>query len=61
MTGNDSSFLRVKCADCGNEQIIFGKGASKGIKCLVCDKQIAKSTGGKTLVTTEVVEVVDGG
>ena len=54
----DSRFLRVKCADCGNEQVLFGKAASN-IKCLVCEKILAASTGGKTDIKAEVVEVVD--
>lgn len=53
-----SNFLRVKCGDCGNEQVIFGKAAST-IKCLVCEKVLAKSTGGETKVLAEVVEVAD--
>ena len=53
-----SRFLKVKCNDCGNEQIIFGCAASP-IKCIVCEKAIAVSTGGKTLVKTEILEVLD--
>lgn len=53
-----SRFLKVKCNDCGNEQVIFGCAASE-IKCIVCDKIIAVSTGGKTLVKTEILEVLD--
>ncbi len=54
----NSRFLRVKCNDCGNEQVIFGASASN-IKCLVCDKLIAKSTGGKTQVKTQILAVLD--
>jgi small subunit ribosomal protein S27e len=53
-----SRFLKVKCADCGNEQVIFSNAASK-IKCLVCEKQMADSTGGKTDVKAQVVSVLD--
>jgi len=53
-----SRFLKVKCGDCGNEQVIFGNAASK-IKCIVCEKTLAKPTGGKTDVKTQIVEVVD--
>jgi len=53
-----SRFLKVKCGDCGGEQVIFGCAASN-IKCLVCDKLLAESTGGKTEVKTEILEVLD--
>ncbi|MFH1403755.1 MAG: 30S ribosomal protein S27e [Candidatus Altiarchaeota archaeon] len=54
----ESRFLRVKCNDCGNEQVIFGASSST-IKCLVCDKVMAKSTGGKTQVKTQIIAVLD--
>ncbi|MFH1055327.1 MAG: 30S ribosomal protein S27e [Candidatus Altiarchaeota archaeon] len=53
-----SRFLKVKCNDCGNEQVIFGAAASS-IKCLVCEKPMAESTGGKTKVKTQILSVVD--
>lgn len=53
-----SRFLKVKCNDCGNEQVIFGCAASP-IKCLVCEKMLAVPTGGKTQVKTEILEVLD--
>jgi small subunit ribosomal protein S27e len=53
-----SRFLKVKCNDCGNEQVIFGCAATN-IKCIVCEKDIAVPTGGKTLVKTEILEVLD--
>lgn len=53
-----SRFLRVKCNDCGNEQVIFGCAAST-IKCLVCEKVLAVPTGGKAIVKTEILEVLD--
>ena len=53
-----SRFLKVKCNDCGNEQVIFGASASD-VKCLVCDKFIAKSTGGKTDIKTQIISVLD--
>ncbi len=53
-----SRFLKVKCNSCENEQVIFGAAASD-VKCLVCDKVIAKSTGGKTEVRTQILSVLD--
>ena len=43
MTG---SFLKVKCSDCGNPQVIFDR-ASTMVVCQICGATIAKPTGGK--------------
>ncbi len=43
---NKSKFLQVKCDKCNNVQNIFNK-ASTDVECLVCNKPLAKSTGGK--------------
>ncbi|MFH1789119.1 MAG: 30S ribosomal protein S27e [Candidatus Altiarchaeota archaeon] len=58
MKDTNSRFLKVRCSDCGNEQVIFGC-ASSVIKCLVCDKALAESTGGKTSVKTPILAVLD--
>jgi small subunit ribosomal protein S27e len=50
-------FLRVRC-ECKNEQVIFGKAATE-VKCLVCDKAMAKSTGGKVKLIARVLEEVN--
>jgi small subunit ribosomal protein S27e len=54
----ESRFIKVRCHKCKNEQIIFGKCASK-VKCLVCEKEIAESCGGKTIVKASILEVLD--
>ena len=55
--GPSSSFVKIKCEKCKNEQIIFGKAAST-IKCLVCGKDLAKPKGGKADIRAKVVEVL---
>ena len=57
MTTN-SKFIKVRCAKCKNEQIIFGN-ASSVIKCLVCDKIIAEPSGGKAKIKARVLEVLE--
>ena len=42
----NSRFLKVKCLDCENEQIIFGNATTE-VKSLKCDKILAKPSGGK--------------
>ena len=53
-----SKFIKVRCPKCKNEQIIFGKSASK-IKCLVCSNILATPGGGKTRVKARVLEVLN--
>ncbi|MBU0628988.1 MAG: 30S ribosomal protein S27e [Nanoarchaeota archaeon] len=53
-----SKFIKVRCPKCKNEQIIFGK-VSSAVTCLVCDKKIAESTGGKTKVKSRILEVLE--
>ncbi len=52
-----SKFVKVRCPKCKNEQIIFGKSANN-IKCLVCDNEIAESTGGKTKIKARILEIL---
>jgi small subunit ribosomal protein S27e len=51
-----SRFLKVKCLDCENEQIIFGY-ASTEVKCLKCGKVLARPSGGKARLETNAREV----
>lgn len=53
-----SRFLKVRCKECNNEQIIFGD-ASEEVECLVCDNKLAVPTGGKSKVVTQILEVLD--
>ncbi len=53
-----SRFLKVKCTDCENEQIIFGC-ASTPVSCLVCGRTLAEPTGGKAFIKTAIVEVME--
>ena len=53
-----SKFIKIRCPKCKNEQIMFGKTATH-VKCLVCDKQLAESTGGKARVRARILEVLE--
>jgi small subunit ribosomal protein S27e len=55
-----SRFIRVKCRDCSNEQVIFDR-ASTVIKCMVCGSTLAEPRGGKAEIRAEVLGVLDGG
>ncbi|MAG22195.1 MAG: 30S ribosomal protein S27e [Candidatus Diapherotrites archaeon] len=50
-----STFLKVKCAGCGNEQTIFSN-ANKDVKCLACNNILAESRGGKIKLKAKVVK-----
>jgi len=52
-----STFLRVRCPDCGNEQIIFSE-AKRVVTCNVCGAVIAEPTGGKASLRGEVAGVL---
>ncbi|MCP1662415.1 MAG: 30S ribosomal protein S27e [Methanocalculus sp. MSAO_Arc1] len=49
-----SRFVRVKCPDCENEQVVFEK-ASTAVDCIVCGHVLAETTGGKALIKAEIV------
>lgn len=55
MAGN---FYEVRCPDCENEQIVFGK-ASTRVACAVCGTTLARPTGGKAVFEGEVTETVE--
>lgn len=52
-----SSFLRVKCLKCGNEQIVFSHATNR-VACNVCASELAEPSGGKTIIKGEVVAVL---
>ncbi|MBS3149915.1 30S ribosomal protein S27e [Candidatus Woesearchaeota archaeon] len=53
-----SKFIKVRCTKCKNEQIIFGKNSTK-VKCLVCDKLLSESSGGKGKIKSRILEVLE--
>ncbi len=54
MTGD---FVKIKCPDCGNEQVAFRKAATE-VKCLVCGSTLIVPQGGVGKINGEVLEVV---
>ena len=50
-----SKFLKVKCPDCDNEQLVFEKATSV-VECNVCGRVLAEPTGGKASLKAEIVE-----
>ncbi len=54
-----SYFMKVKCTECGNEQIVFSHPAMD-VKCLKCNAILLQPRGGKGhLLHAEVVETYE--
>jgi small subunit ribosomal protein S27e len=53
-----SSFVRVKCLKCGNEQIIFSNAVNM-VTCNVCGTVLAEPTGGKAKIKGEIVTIFE--
>jgi small subunit ribosomal protein S27e len=55
---NRSRFVKVKCPDCENEQVVFEK-ASTVVSCVVCSKVLAEPAGGKADLKADILEVLE--
>jgi small subunit ribosomal protein S27e len=51
------SWIKVKCHECGNEQIIFSR-VSMEVPCTKCSATLAVPTGGKSAIKAEIVELL---
>ena len=52
------AFYRVRCPECENEQVVYGKAASR-VECVECGTTLATPTGGKAAFSGDVVETVE--
>jgi len=53
-----SKFVRVRCSDCGNEQVVFDH-ITNVVHCNICGATLANPTGGKAEIKGEIVAVLD--
>ncbi|MEM1539915.1 MAG: 30S ribosomal protein S27e [Candidatus Bathyarchaeia archaeon] len=53
-----STFVKVKCLKCGNEQIIFSHAVNR-VTCNVCSVELAEPSGGKAIIKGEVIAVLE--
>lgn len=53
-----AQFMKVKCPDCGNEQVAFNRPATK-VDCLVCGATLATPGGGEAKFKGEIVSRFD--
>jgi len=54
----DSKFIKVRCTDCENEQVLFNK-ASTIVSCHICGSKLAIPAGGKAKIKAEILEVIE--
>jgi len=50
-----STFLKIKCQKCGNEQVAFERSAT-ALKCNVCEEVLVEPQGGKANIKGEIVQ-----
>ena len=55
--GKKASFVKVKCGDCGNEQIAFKKSSTR-VSCHVCGSLLVEPKGGCASFKGEITEEV---
>jgi len=53
-----SRFLRVKCHQCGNEQLVFSHATNR-VHCNVCGALLAEPKGGRADIKGEIVAVLE--
>ncbi len=53
-----SRFLRVKCPDCGNEQIVFSH-TTTAVHCKICGATLAEPSGGKAAIKGEILVTLE--
>jgi small subunit ribosomal protein S27e len=58
MKRTESKFIKVRCKDCENEQVLFNKASVK-VSCHICGSKLAIPTGGKAKIKGEVLELLE--
>ena len=53
-----SKFIKVRCSDCENEQVLFDK-ASIPVSCHICGSKLAIPAGGKAKIKARILEVLE--
>jgi small subunit ribosomal protein S27e len=56
--GRRSGFIKVRCPDCSNEQVMFWR-TNTTVNCQVCGGNLAVPTGGKAKLKGELVGVLE--
>lgn len=57
-TRKRGEFIKVKCKDCGYEQVLFSKPATT-VVCLACGATLAKPVGKKANFRGDIIETYE--
>lgn len=49
-----NKFIRIKCRDCGNEQVTYTK-ISSVVVCHICNATLARPTGGTLDLAADII------
>jgi small subunit ribosomal protein S27e len=52
-----TSFVKVKCQKCGNEQVVFSAPSMK-VKCVACDSLLAEPGASKAKMHGKIVKTM---
>jgi len=58
MKKTKSKFIKVRCKDCENGQVLFNKASSQ-VSCHICGSKLAIPSGGKAKIKGEVLEIIE--
>lgn len=58
MKKNNSKFIKVRCNDCENEQVLFDK-ASTTVLCHICGSKLAIPGGGRAIIKGKILETIE--
>ena len=58
MKTTESKFIKVRCKDCENEQVLYNK-ASTVVSCHICGSKLAVPSGGKANIKGEILEIIE--
>ncbi|MEM0466130.1 MAG: 30S ribosomal protein S27e [Candidatus Thermoplasmatota archaeon] len=53
-----SRFVKVRCNDCDNEQVLFNK-ATTTVLCHICGSKLAVPNGGKAIIKGKILEMIE--
>jgi len=58
MKGPKSRFIKVRCNDCENEQVLFDR-ATTPVSCHICGSKLAIPAGGRAQIKGKILEVIE--
>lgn len=58
MTATRAQFVKVKCGDCSNEQVVFNRPSTK-VNCLACGAVLVSPTGGEGKFKAEILSTLE--